>query len=188
MDVTEDKGQTQEVTAMRVFLEDWERHKPTGIRVMWALSVYRFGRFAAKQQFWVLRKLLGLVYVVIHPVSVVLGGMYLQRDTQVGDKPHFLHGGNIQINPGSVIGDRVGIMHGVTLGTGPHRENQKRITPVIGDDCFLGCNSSVLGGVTVGDRSVVAANSLVISDIPPDSMAIGVPAKAVPKDLLGAKK
>nr|WP_254447991.1 DapH/DapD/GlmU-related protein [Ruegeria arenilitoris] len=79
-------------------------------------------------------------------------------------------------------------MHGVTLGTGPNRENQQRITPVIGDDCFLGCNCSILGGVTIGDRSVVSANSLVISDVPPDSVAIGVPAKVVPKTLFGATK
>ncbi|WP_170476741.1 serine O-acetyltransferase [Ruegeria arenilitoris] len=187
-DAIENKSQQRPETAFRVFLDDWRRHRPSGIRVMWALSVYRFGRFAAKRQVWLFRKVLGFIYTTIQPTSALLGGLYLERSTKVGEEPHFMHGGNIQINPGSVIGNRVGIMHGVTLGTGPNRENQQRITPVIGDDCFLGCNCSILGGVTIGDRSVVSANSLVISDVPPDSVAIGVPAKVVPKTLFGATK
>jgi serine O-acetyltransferase len=50
--------------------------------------------------------------------------------------------------------------------------------PVIGDDVFIGCNASVLGGVTIGAGARIADNSLVISDVPPGAIAIGVPARA----------
>ena len=50
---------------------------------------------------------------------------------------------------------------------------------VIQDYVWLGCNVTVLGGVTIGHGSVVAAGSLVTKDIPPDSLAMGIPAKVV---------
>ena len=86
-----------------------------------------------------------------------------------------IHAGMQQIHPDVVIGERCGIMHNVTLGT-----NMGTEVPVIGNDVFIGCGASILGKVTVGDGARVAANSLVISDVPPGAMAMGVPAKVIP--------
>jgi serine O-acetyltransferase len=66
-------------------------------------------------------------------------------------------------------------MHNVTLGT-----NMSPEVPVIGNDVFIGCGASILGGVHVGDGARIAANSLVINDVPPGSFVAGVPAKAFP--------
>jgi serine O-acetyltransferase len=52
---------------------------------------------------------------------------------------------------------------------------------VIGDHVYIGCHSSIIGAVTIGDNAVIAANSLVISDVPAGFTAIGVPAKNLPK-------
>jgi serine O-acetyltransferase len=49
--------------------------------------------------------------------------------------------------------------------------------PVIGDDVFIGAGARILGPVKVGDRARIAANSLVVNDVPADATAIGVPAK-----------
>ena len=63
--------------------------------------------------------------------------------------------------PRSVIGDRVGVMHNVTIGT-----NMGAGAPVIGDDVFIGVNSTVLGPIRVGDRVRIAANTAVTTERP----------------------
>ena len=87
-----------------------------------------------------------------------------------------IHPGMVCIHPRAVIGDRVGLMHGVTLGTSPTNPGY----PTLGNDVFIGAHATILGGVKIGDGSHVAANSLVITDVPANSQAIGVPAKVYP--------
>jgi serine O-acetyltransferase len=96
----------------------------------------------------------------------------LYRETKIGKELHLIHSGNIQIHPDTIIGDRCGIQQDVTIGV-----NVGPGTPVIGNDVFIGAGAKVLGGIKIGDGATIAANSLVISDIPPNSTAIGVPAR-----------
>ena len=156
--------------------KDWARHKASAShRSMPALANYRFGQWVRDKPLpvrWVGGKVYGAGLLVAEAVS----GIFLDRNTEVGEDLHFVHAGGINIHPDVKIGDRVGIMHGVTLGTGPDGR-----APSIGDDVFIGSNASVLGGVTIGEGARVAANSLVVNDVPPGALAIGVPAKVVPQ-------
>ncbi|HJL22687.1 MAG TPA: serine acetyltransferase, partial [Polyangiaceae bacterium LLY-WYZ-15_(1-7)] len=104
-------------------------------------------------------------------------GTRLHRETRVGAAPHFIHGRNVRIHPDAVIGDRVGIMHDVTIGT----RNDIEGAPIIEDDAFIGAGAKVLGPVRVGKGAIVAANSLVVTDVPPGATAMGVPARALPQ-------
>jgi serine O-acetyltransferase len=91
----------------------------------------------------------------------------------LGHRFHIVHAdGSISIHPDVVIGDNVGVMHNVTIGT-----NMSEEVPVIGNDVFIGVGASILGGVTVGNGARIAANSLVISDVPAGAVAMGVPAR-----------
>ncbi len=139
----------------------------------WALVVYRFGRWSRAQKHAVVRRICSLAYGQIKPVATFLTGVDLECTTLIGKSLHIVHGGGISIHPHAVFGDRVGLMHGVTIGS-----NMGAEAPVIEDDVFIGCNASVLGKVRIGAGARVAANSLVISDIPPGAIAIGVPARA----------
>jgi len=155
---------------------DWELHRRSGAqRAMLALASYRFGRWSMGLESRALRGVADALYGASQLASEVLSGVHLGRDTEVGDGLHFVHGGNVQIHDGAKIGARVGIMQGVTIGVhvGPG-------APVIGDDVFIGANASVLGPVTIGAGARIAANSLVITDVPPGATAIGVPAKIIP--------
>lgn len=89
---------------------------------------------------------------------------------------------------GTVIGSAVRIkgncvlFHGVTLGDrGSEWVGSRRIDghPVIGYGCILGAGAKVLGPVTLGDHCVIGANSVVIKDIPADTVAAGLPAKVI---------
>jgi serine O-acetyltransferase len=75
------------------------------------------------------------------------------------------------------IGDRVSILHGVTLG-GTGKESGDR-HPAIRSGVLLGANAIVLGRITVGTISKVAAGSVVLEDVPPNCTVAGVPARTV---------
>lgn len=141
----------------------------------WALLVYRYGRWSQERPSPVGRWCASKVYGLCRPLVQLATGVDLDRSTRVGAQLHIVHGGMVHIHPHAVIGDRVGIMHGVTIGT-----NMGPGVPTIGNDVFIGCHASVLGAVKIGDRARIAANSLVISDVPEGAVAIGVPARVGP--------
>lgn len=165
---------------LREIRGDLRRHGMSG--GFFALCLYRYGRWSMTLPSASTRWVTSKIYGMCRPVVQHLTGVDLDRTTQIGEGLHIVHGGMISIHPDAVIGDRVGIMHGVTLGTnmGPH-------APVIGDDVFIGCQASILGGVTIGNGARIAANSLVISDVPSGALAVGVPARIGP-DVSGLRK
>jgi serine O-acetyltransferase len=75
------------------------------------------------------------------------------------------------------VGDDVLIYHGVTLG-GTGKDQGKR-HPTIGNNVLIGCGAKVLGPFKVGDNSRIASNSVVLSEVPKDATAVGVPARLV---------
>jgi len=141
----------------------------------WALFVYRFGVWSMNRRFPPWRWFTSRVYGVLRTIAQQLTGVLLERTTKIGKRFHIVHCGTIHIHPDVVFGDRCGIMHNVTLGT-----NMGDDVPVIGDDVFIGCGASILGKVKIGDGARIAANSLVISNVPAGSVAMGVPARATP--------
>ena len=76
-----------------------------------------------------------------------------------------------------MIGDDCTIYQGVTLG-GTGKEKGKR-HPTIGSHVMIGAGAKVLGPFTVGDNSKIAANAVVLSEVPPDCTCVGVPARIV---------
>ena len=155
---------------------DWARHgRSWRNTAFWAIAVYRYGNWASQRSSPFARKLAGGVYGVLFLWVDIASGIHLNREARIGKDFHLIHSGNVKIHPQSVIGDRVGIMHDVTLGT-----NMDRVgAPTIGNDVFIGAGAKILGPVHVGDGARIASNSLVISDVPAGATAIGVPARAM---------
>ena len=155
---------------------DIRRHNTIKNRVTWALINYRFGVWAMNLKFAPLRWFCSKIYTVMRTVMGILTGISLDRHTKIGEGFHIVsESGRIAIHEDAVIGDRVGISHNVTLGN-----NMVNQAPVIGNDVFIGCGASILGGVKVGDGARIAANSLVMNDVPAGATAIGVPAQIIP--------
>ena len=158
---------------LETLLSDYERHhRSLRNMAIWAIANYRFGRWA-EQLPPGFREIGGKVYGAMSLFVEASSGMILPREVQVGKDFHLVHAGNTRIHPQTVIGDRVGIMHDVTVGTTPDSSG----VATIGDDVFIGAGAKILGPVKIGDRARIAANSLVISDVPADTTAIGVPAR-----------
>ncbi len=89
----------------------------------------------------------------------------------------FDHGTGIVIGETASVGDNSSLLHGVTLG-GSGKESGDR-HPKIGASVMIGAGAKVLGNITVGNCSRVAAGSVVLKDVPPNTTVAGVPAKVV---------
>ncbi|MGH1356072.1 MAG: serine O-acetyltransferase [Thalassovita sp.] len=103
--------------------------------------------------------------VDIHPAAKIGRGIMID------------HAHSIVIGETAVVGDNVSLLHSVTLG-GTGKEDEDR-HPKIGDGVLIGAGAHVLGNITIGHCSRVAAGSVVLHDVPPKSTVAGVPAKVV---------
>ena len=90
------------------------------------------------------------------------------------------HGTGVVIGETAVIGDDCLLYQGVTLG-GTGKDHGKR-HPTLGNNVMVGAGAKILGPFTVGDNSNVAAGSIVLSEIPPNCTAVGIPARIVKQD------
>ena len=106
-------------------------------------------------------------------------GIEIHPGAKIGKRLVIDHGMGIVIGETAEIGDDCLIYQGVTLG-GTGKDTGKR-HPTIGNNVLIGCGAKVLGPFTVGDNSRVAANAVVLSEIPPDCTAVGAPARVVKK-------
>ena len=104
-------------------------------------------------------------------------GIEIHPAARIGKRLVIDHGMGIVIGETAEIGDDCLIYQGVTLG-GTGKDTGKR-HPTIGNNVLIGCGAKVLGPFKVGDNSRVAANAVVLSEIPPDSTAVGSPARGV---------
>jgi serine O-acetyltransferase len=155
---------------------DFRRHEASFKNpALWAVAVYRLGRFAGELPAGPARAVASRAYGLLSLGVEVSSGIVFDRDAVVGKDFHLIHWGNTKIHAGVVMGDRVGIMHDVTLGTSMEREG----LPRIGNDVFIGAGAKILGPVQIGDRAIIAANSLVLTDVPAGATAVGVPARVL---------
>ena len=104
-------------------------------------------------------------------------GIEIHPGAKIGKRLVIDHGMGIVIGETAEIGDDCLIYHGVTLG-GTGKDVGKR-HPTIGNNVLISTGAKVLGHINVGSNSRIAANAVVLEDIPEDSTAVGIPAKVV---------
>ena len=167
----------------RTLRDDYVRHGRSLLEPAFiSLAIYRYGRWGigVKNPLvrWLSKKSYGFLKFFILNVTKV----WIPPQVQIGCDFHIIHAeGSLSIHPDVIIGDRCGVMHNVTIGT-----NMRGGAPVIGDDVFVGVNSTILGPVRIGDRVRIGANTAVATNVPSDSVVIGSPARIYP-NLLAAK-
>jgi serine O-acetyltransferase len=157
---------------------DYDRHERRLRNLgLWVVGVYHFGVWANQRQSRLGRWASSRAYAVSSLLVELGTGCSIDRNTRVGDGIHIIHSGNVRIHPKVVLGQRVGIMNDVTIGTANARDG----FPVIGDDVFIGAGARILGPVKIGDGAVIAANTLVITDVPAGATVMGVPGRVLPQ-------
>ena len=104
-------------------------------------------------------------------------GIEIHPGATIGDGFFIDHGIGVIIGETTEIGNNVTLYQGVTLG-GTGTEKGKR-HPTLGNNVMVGCGAKILGPFTVGDNSKIAAGAVVLSEVPPNSTCVGVPARIV---------
>ena len=134
-----------------------------------ALMMYRISHFFySKNRFFIAR--------LISQFSRFLTGIEIHPGAQIGMGTLIDHGSGVVIGETSIIGDRVTIYQGSTIGaTGNEKEFKRH--PTLGNDIVVGSGAKILGPVNIGDNCKIGANSVVLKDMPANSTAVGIPAK-----------
>ena len=114
---------------------------------------------------------------LISQISRRRTGIEIHPGAKIGKRLVIDHGMGIVIGETAELGDDCLIYHGVTLG-GTGKDTGKR-HPTIGNNVLISAGAKVLGPFKVGDNSRIAANAVVLSEVPADSTAVGIPAKIV---------
>ena len=103
--------------------------------------------------------------IEIHPGATIGKGLFID------------HGMGVVIGETTEIGDNCTLYQGVTLG-GTGKDVGKR-HPTLGDNVLVGAGAKVLGPFTIASNSKIAANAVVLEEVPENSTAVGIPAKVV---------
>jgi serine O-acetyltransferase len=101
------------------------------------------------------------------------------RGAEFGPGFVLIHGTGIVVNSAVRAGANVKLEHQVTIGA------ERRQSPTLGDDVFVGAGAKVLGPVTIGTGARVGANAVVIEDVPPHATVVGIPARVVRRRYYG---
>ena len=149
-----------------------------GAQGFWALLVYRFGRWRYTVRPAILRKLLSVIYHVLYKLIQIITGIELPCEVPIGRNFVIEHSGGIVISGFASFGDDCRIRNGVVVGLSRVDEP---CAPQIGNDVDIGTGAKVLGNIRIGNGVRIGANAVVITDVPDDCLAVGVPAAIKPR-------
>ena len=139
-----------------------------------ATNSHYLAHFFYKRGFKVLARM-------ISQLSRFFTGIEIHPGARIGKGLFIDHGMGVVIGETAEVGDNVTIYHGATLG-GTGKDKGKR-HPTIGNNVIIGAGAKILGPLYVGDNVKVGANAVVLSDIPANSTAVGIPAKIITRTL-----
>ncbi len=135
-----------------------------------ALLAYRISHEFYKRDAFLCARLISqfarfMTGIEIHPGAKIGRGLFID------------HGSGVVIGETTEIGDNCTLYQGVTLG-GTGKDTGKR-HPTLGNNVMVGAGAKVLGAFKIGDNSKIASNAVVLTEVPPDCTAVGIPARVV---------
>ena len=144
-----------------------------GAQGFWVMVVYRFGRWRYGVRPASLRKIFSFIYKIMYKLMQILTGIELPCEADIGKNFIIDHFGGVVVSGYAKLGDNCRIRNGVVIGL----KNVEEVgAPVIGNNVDIGAGAKVLGKITIGHNVLIGANAVVISDVPDNSIAVGVPA------------
>ncbi len=135
-----------------------------------ALFNHRIAHFFFKHRLFFLARLTS-------QLSRFFTGIEIHPGAKIGKRLFIDHGSGVIIGETTEIGDDCTIFQGVTLG-GTGKDQGKR-HPTLGNNISVGSGARILGPVTIGDNAKIAANAVVLTDVPCDATVVGIPGEIV---------
>lgn len=117
--------------------------------------------------------ILYILYRILFRKYKLKNHIEISRKCEIGKGLYIGHPYGITINPATKIGCNCNIHKGVTIGQ--ENRGKREGTPVIGNEVWIGINSTIVGNITIGDDVLIAANTFVNCDIPSHSIVFGNP-------------
>lgn len=144
----------------------------------WVMLVYRFGRWRYGLKPALVRKPFSLLYKIAHKFIQVVAGIDLPCEAVVGRNFVIDHFGGVIVSGYARFGDNCRIRNGVSVGL---KRVEEPGAPIIGNNVDIGAGAKLLGRITIGDNVLIGANAVVVTDVPSNSIAMGVPAVIRPR-------
>ena len=135
-----------------------------------ALILHRLAHFL-----WSVK--LKLIARIFSHLARVITGIEIHPGAQIGRRFFIDHGMGVVIGETAIIGDDCTLYHGVTLGGTTWKKGKRH--PTLKDNVVIGAGAKILGPITLGNNSKIGSNAVVVTDIPNDSTAVGIPAKII---------
>lgn len=148
-------------------------HGDWGAQGFWALLVYRFGRWRYSVRPAFLRKLFSLIYRILYKVVQIVTGIELPCEVPIGRNFVIEHSGGIVVSGFAKFGDNCRIRNGVVVGLS---RVEDPCAPSFGNNVDIGAGAKVLGPIRIGNNVLIGANAVVLTDVPDNCIAVGVPA------------
>ena len=142
---------------------------------VWAIGCYRLGNWLARP-FFLIRIPLKVISLVANKLCEILMEMCIDSQATIGGGLYISHIGGVHINPQAVLGRNCDIAHRVTIGASAMGRPG---APVIGDDVYIGTGATLVGKIRIGSGAKIAANTLVISNVPEGATVMGVPGRII---------
>jgi serine O-acetyltransferase len=121
-----------------------------------------------------------LVARMISHLARFLTGIEIHPAAKLGPGLFIDHGMAVVIGETAEVGENVTLLHGVTLG-GTSLKKEKR-HPTLGDSVVVGAGAGIFGAFTIGSGSRIGAGSVVVREVPPNSVVVGVPGRVTSRD------
>ena len=139
----------------------------------WVMLVYRFGRWRYTIQNVLARKICSFMYKFMYKFVQILTGIEMPCEVEVGDNFLIDHFGGIVISGYAKFGDNCRLRNGVVVGL---KNVADPCAPQIGNNVDIGAGAKILGNIKIGNNVNIGANSVVLTDVPDNAIAVGVPA------------
>jgi GT2 family glycosyltransferase/serine acetyltransferase len=175
-----DRRAAAEMGLFELLAEDFASHGENAMEPgLWAVALHRIGTRGQALRSPALRATADAVYRALSTGVDWLWGIQLPRSVDVGRRVRLWHHGSMLLNA-CAIGDDVQLRQCTTLGPTNGVSTRPSDLPVIEARVDIGAGACIVGPVVVGHDAQVGANTLVMSDVAPNTVVLGVPARVIP--------